>query len=75
MMPVMPEATRYYTPRVITISVIGIIYTAITTRRQIDMKKIIAYASVGHMGYVTRGMYTGNIEGREGIVMLMLSHG
>jgi proton-translocating NADH-quinone oxidoreductase chain M len=58
-----------------TISIIGVFYTAFTTIRQIDMKKIIAYSSVGHMSFVVIGLLVGNIEGLEGSIYLMLTHG
>jgi NADH:ubiquinone oxidoreductase subunit 4 (subunit M) len=56
-------------------SVIGIVYASLTTIRQIDLKKIIAYSSVAHMNFVTIGLFSHNIQGIEGSIMLMLSHG
>ena len=56
-----PEATLYFTPFIYTLSVIAIIYTSLTTIRQIDLKKIIAYSSVAHMNFVTIGMFSPNI--------------
>lgn len=50
-------------------------YTSLTTLRQVDMKRLIAYSSVAHMGFVTIGMFTMNIQGIEGSIVLMLSHG
>jgi len=73
--PMFPEATIYFIPLIYTISVIGIIYTSLTTIRQIDLKKIIAYSSVAHMGFVTLGLFTLTIEAIEGSILLMLSHG
>jgi NADH-ubiquinone oxidoreductase chain 4 len=70
-----PEATLYFTPFVYALSVIAIIYTSFTTIRQIDLKKIIAYSSVAHMNFVTIGMFSLNIQGIEGSILLMLSHG
>jgi proton-translocating NADH-quinone oxidoreductase chain M len=73
--PMFPDATIYFTPLVYTLSVIAVIYTSLTTLRQVDMKRIIAYSSVAHMGFVTIGMFTLNIQGIEGSMLLMLSHG
>ena len=73
--PMFPEASIYYSPLVYTLSIIAIIYVSITTMRQIDLKKIIAYSSVAHMGFVTLGLFTLTIEGIEGSLLLMLSHG
>ena len=70
-----PLASIYFTPFIYTLSIISIIYASITTLRQIDLKKIIAYSSVAHMGFVTLGIFTNNIQGIEGSIFLMLSHG
>lgn len=74
-LPMFPEASLYFTPLVFTMSVIAIIYASLTTIRQIDLKKIIAYSSVAHMNFVTLGMFTFNPQGIEGSIFLMLSHG
>jgi proton-translocating NADH-quinone oxidoreductase chain M len=73
--PMFPDASIYFTPFIYTLSVIAVIYTSLTTLRQVDMKRIIAYSSVAHMGFVTIGLFTLNIHGIEGSMMLMLSHG
>jgi proton-translocating NADH-quinone oxidoreductase chain M len=73
--PMFPDASIYFTPLVYTMSVIAVIYTSLTTLRQVDMKRIIAYSSVAHMGFVTIGLFTLNIQGIEGSMLLMLSHG
>jgi len=73
--PLFPLATLYFTPLIYTMSVIGIVYASLTTLRQIDLKKIIAYSSVAHMGFVTLGLFSLNNQGVEGSVLLMLSHG
>jgi proton-translocating NADH-quinone oxidoreductase chain M len=73
--PLFPEATVYFTPLIYTLSVLGIIYASFTTLRQIDLKKIIAYSSVAHMGFVTLGLFSLNTQGIEGAILLMLSHG
>lgn len=70
-----PEGSIYFTPLVYTLSVIAVIYTSLTTLRQIDLKKIIAYSSVAHMGFVTVGLFSMNIQGLEGSLIIMLSHG
>lgn len=73
--PLFPIATIYFTPWIYTLSVLGIVYASLTTLRQIDLKKIIAYSSVAHMGYVTLGLFSLNTQGIEGSILLMLSHG
>jgi proton-translocating NADH-quinone oxidoreductase chain M len=73
--PLFPIASCYFTPLIYTISVLGIIYASLTTLRQIDLKKIIAYSSVAHMGFVTLGLFSLNVQGIEGSLLLMLSHG
>jgi len=73
--PLFPEATVYFTPLIYTLSVLGIIYASFTTLRQIDLKKIIAYSSVAHIGFVTLGLFSLNTQGIEGAILLMLSHG
>jgi len=70
-----PESSAYFAPLVFTISVFGVIYASITTLQQIDLKKIIAYSSVGHMGLVTIGLFSFNTQGILGCVLLMISHG
>jgi len=57
------------------LSVLAIVYTSLTTLRQVDLKKIIAYSSVAHIGFVTIGIFTGNLQGLEGSLLLILSHG
>ena len=74
-LPLFPYACVYFTPFIYALSVVAVIYTSLTTLRQIDMKKIIAYSSVAHMNMVTIGMFTFNIQGLEGSILLMLSHG
>jgi NADH-quinone oxidoreductase subunit M len=57
------------------LSVIAIIYTSLTTLQQTDLKRVIAYSSVNHMGFVTLGLFTLNLQGIEGSILLMISHG
>jgi proton-translocating NADH-quinone oxidoreductase chain M len=73
--PLFPEACIYFTPLIFTLSILAIIYTSLTTLRQIDLKKIIAYSSVAHMNFVTIGLFSLNTQGIEGSIILMLSHG
>jgi proton-translocating NADH-quinone oxidoreductase chain M len=73
--PLFPYACLYFTPLIYTMSVIAIIYTSLTTLRQVDLKKIIAYSSVAHMNFVTIGLFCLNAQGIEGSVLLMISHG
>jgi proton-translocating NADH-quinone oxidoreductase chain M len=70
-----PIACVYFSPFVYLLSVIAVIYTSCSTLRQIDLKKIIAYSSVAHMGFVTIGIFSCNICGVEGSLLIMLSHG
>lgn len=74
-LPMFPTASIFFTPFVFSLSLIAIIYASLTTLRQIDLKKIIAYSSVSHMGFVTIGIFSLNIQGIEGSILLMLSHG
>lgn len=74
-LPLFPEASVYFTPLVFAMSLLGVVYTGLTTLRQVDLKKIIAYSSVGHMGFVTLGLFTWTIQGLEGAYYLMLGHG
>ncbi len=73
--PMLPLATHYFVPFIMTLSVIAIIYTSLVAFVQKDIKKLIAYSSVAHMGYVTLGSFALNIQGFQGAVFQMLSHG
>lgn len=73
--PVFCDATYFFIPFVYTMCIIGIIYTCLSTIRQIDLKKIIAYASVSHMSFVILGLFSSNLQGICGSIFLMLSHG
>ncbi len=70
-----PLASEFFTPLVFTLSVIAIIYTSLVALMQDDMKKLIAYSSVAHMGFVTLGIFTFNKQGIEGSMFQMISHG
>ncbi len=70
-----PIASEYFTPLIFALSVIAIIYTSLVALMQDDMKKLIAYSSVAHMGFVTLGIFTFNKQGIEGSIVQMFSHG
>ena len=74
-LPMFPNASAYFTPLVFALSVIAIIYTSLVAFRQTDIKKLIAYSSVAHMGFVTMGIFSGNAQGEQGAIFQMLSHG
>jgi NADH-quinone oxidoreductase subunit M len=74
-LPMFPDASAYFTPLVYVLSVVAIIYTSLVALAQEDMKKLIAYSSVAHMGYVTLGIFTGGVQGVHGALFQMLSHG
>ena len=74
-LPMFPDASTYFTPLVFAMSVIAIIYTSLVAFRQTDIKKLIAYSSVAHMGFVTMGIFAGNEQGIQGAIFQMLSHG
>ena len=73
--PMFPEASIMFTPLVYTLSIIAVIYTSLVALAQEDMKKLIAYSSVAHMGFVTVGAFTMTTQGVEGAIYQMLSHG
>ncbi len=73
--PMFPFASEYFTPLIFILSVIAIIYTSLVALMQDDMKKLIAYSSVAHMGYVTLGIFTLTKQGVEGSIFQMISHG
>ncbi|WP_312164139.1 NADH-quinone oxidoreductase subunit M [Phenylobacterium sp.] len=74
-LPMFPQASDLFTPLVFALSVIAIVYTSLVAFRQTDIKKLIAYSSVAHMGFVTMGIFAGNAVGVQGAVFQMLSHG
>lgn len=74
-LPMLPEASVEFAPVIMTLSVIAIIYTSLVALVQTDMKKLIAYSSVAHMGYVTLGLFSLNQQGIDGAMFQMLSHG
>jgi NADH-quinone oxidoreductase subunit M len=74
-LPMFPDASATFAPLVYTLSVVAIIYTSLVALAQEDMKKLIAYSSVAHMGFVTIGIFTVTPEGLQGAMIQMLSHG
>ena len=74
-LPMFPLASVEFTPLIYTLSIIAIIYTSLVALVQSDMKKLIAYSSVAHMGFVTIGAFTLTTQGVEGAIYVMLSHG
>jgi NADH-quinone oxidoreductase subunit M len=74
-LPMLPDASRAFTPVMVTLSIVAIIYGAYMALAQNDLKKLIAYSSVSHMGFVTLGLFMFNIQGLEGAVMQMVNHG
>ncbi|MGD9813940.1 MAG: NADH-quinone oxidoreductase subunit M [Hyphomonadaceae bacterium] len=74
-LPMFPDASHYFAPFVFALSVIAIVWASLVAFRQLDMKKLIAYSSVAHMGFVTMGIFAGNMQGIQGAIFQMLSHG
>tara|TARA_B110000208_G_scaffold44361_1_gene58830 strand:- start:7337 stop:8773 length:1437 start_codon:yes stop_codon:yes gene_type:complete len=73
--PLFPYATLYFTPFLYTLATIGVVYTSLTAIRQTDLKRVIAYASVAHMNMILLGLFSLNIQGVEGSIFQMISHG
>ena len=73
--PMLPVATANMAPLIYTLSVVAVVYTSLVALAQTDMKKLIAYSSVAHMGVVTIGIFTVNVQGISGALFQMLSHG
>ncbi|WP_426030259.1 NADH-quinone oxidoreductase subunit M [Caulobacter sp. DWP3-1-3b2] len=74
-LPMFPHASQLFQPLVFALSAIAIVYTSLVAFRQTDIKKLIAYSSVAHMGFVTMGIFSGNVQGEQGAIFQMLSHG
>ena len=70
----LPDASTYFAPLVIGLSLVAIIYTSLVALAQTDMKKLIAYSSVAHMGFVTLGIFSMNQQGLDGAMIVMISH-
>jgi len=73
--PMLPDASVYFTPLIYTLSIVAVVYTSLVALVQEDMKKLIAYSSIAHMGYVTIGIFSMTTQGVEGAIFQMLSHG
>ena len=73
--PLLPEATQYFAPLIFGLSIVAIIYTSLVALVQEDMKKLIAYSSIAHMGFVTIGAFIMNMQSVQGSIFQMLSHG
>jgi NADH-quinone oxidoreductase subunit M len=74
-LPMLPEASQYFAPLVLALSAIAIVYGGFLALAQDDLKKLIAYSSVSHMGFVTLGLFTFNANGLNGAVLQMFNHG
>ena len=74
-LPMFPNASDLFTPLIFVMSAIAVVYTSLVAFRQTDVKKLIAYSSVAHMGLVTMGIVSGNSQGEQGAIYQMLSHG
>lgn len=74
-LPLFPDASKAMTPVMLTLSVIAIIYGAVICLAQTDLKRLIAYSSVSHMGFVTLGIFALNSQGMEGGILQMINHG
>jgi NADH-quinone oxidoreductase subunit M len=74
-LPMFPNASDMFGPLVFALSAIAVIYTSLVAFRQTDIKKLIAYSSVAHMGFVTMGIFSGNAAGEQGALYQMISHG
>ncbi|MBD74739.1 MAG: NADH-quinone oxidoreductase subunit M [Rickettsiales bacterium] len=72
---ILPDASIFFTPLIYFLSVVAVIYTSFIALVQNDMKKLIAYSSVAHMGFVTIGIFSANIQGIHGAILQMISHG
>jgi NADH-quinone oxidoreductase subunit M len=74
-LPMFPDASVLFQPAMLALSVVAIVYASLVAFRQTDMKKLIAYSSVAHMGFVTLGIFSFTVEGLQGAVFQMISHG
>jgi NADH-quinone oxidoreductase subunit M len=74
-MPILPEATKAMAPAMMVLSIVGIIYGGVICLGQTDLKRLIAYSSVSHMGFVTLGLFALNTQGLQGGILQMVNHG
>ena len=75
LIPLFPNATLFFTPFVLIICIISVIYASLTAIRQTDLKRIVAYASVAHMNFIVLGLFSLTLQGIEGSIIQMISHG
>lgn len=75
LIPLLPEATSYFSPLVQTIAVVTLVYSSLTTLRQTDFKVLVAYSSVAHMSVVVIGLFSNTLQGIEGAILLGIAHG
>ena len=74
-LPILPGASHYFAPMMITLSLVAVIYIGMVALVQTDMKKLVAYSSIAHMGFVTLGLFTFNEMATQGAIVQMISHG
>ena len=74
-LPLFPDATRYFTPLVSWLAIVGILYGALVSMVQPDLKKLVAYSSVSHLGFVMLGIFALTVQGVEGAILQMINHG
>lgn len=74
-LPILPNASHYFAPMMITLSLIAVIYIGLVALVQTDMKKLVAYSSIAHMGFVTLGFFSFNEMATQGAIVQMISHG
>lgn len=75
LMPIFPQASHQYAPIIITLSIIGILYASLIAMRQDDLKRLIAYASIAHIGLMCAAIFANNISSLQGVLIQMFSHG
>ncbi|MBF0189806.1 MAG: NADH-quinone oxidoreductase subunit M [Magnetococcales bacterium] len=74
-LPILPDASRFFIPLIFGLSLVAVVYTALVALMQKDLKKLVAYSSVSHMGFVTIGIFALNQQGLEGSLLQMINHG
>ena len=74
-LPITPYAAHHFAPYILWLSVVAILYGGFAALAQTDLKKLVAYSSVGHMGFATLGIFALNLNGIEGSVLVMINHG
>ncbi|CAG8771415.1 17356_t:CDS:1, partial [Acaulospora morrowiae] len=75
LLPILPDGSHYFTPLVYTLCVISIVYSCFSTLRQINLKSIVAYSSIGHLAICVLGVFSNSVQGIEGGIYLGLGHG